>query len=233
MKRNIALVPAAGVGARFGAALPKQYVEIDGKTVLRHTVECLLDCAEIAYVAVVLMPDDRWCTLSESDRVGLLRVGGDTRAKSVANGLAALLESGMARETDNILVHDAARCCLPLSALERLLAEAGNCESGGILALPATDTVKRVNVEGEITATVPRSEVWLAQTPQLFQVALLARALAAADLNVVTDEASAVERLGIRPLAVRGDVRNIKLTQPQDEYRVRYFLQEKQNNHAV
>lgn len=230
MKRNIALVPAAGVGARFGAALPKQYVEIEGKTVLQHTVECLLDCADLDYVAVVLMPQDCWCTLPENERLGLLYVGGDTRAQSVANGLAALLDKGIARRHDNVLVHDAARCCLPLSALQRLLAEAGNHDAGGILALPATDTVKRVNAQGEIVDTVPRNEVWLAQTPQLFQAALLEKALSAADLNVVTDEASAVERLGVRPLVVQGDVRNIKLTQPQDEYRVRHYLREKQEN---
>lgn len=120
-------------------------------------------------------------------------------------------------------MHDAARCCLPSEALTRLIVQAGNLEQGGILAVPVADTLKRAD-GGNISATVERTGLWQAQTPQLFQAGLLHRALAAENLDGITDEASAVEKLGIRPLLVQGDVCNLKLTQPQDERLVRLLL---------
>ncbi len=142
------------------------------------------------------------------------------------NGVNALLHSGLAAADDNILVHDAARCCLPAEALSRLIDAAGNQAQGGILAVPVADTLKRADAHGRIETTVPRAGLWQAQTPQLFQTALLQRALAAEDLSAVTDEASAVEALGIQPLLVAGDSRNLKLTLPQDEHIVRLLLAE-------
>ncbi|ASK26493.1 2-C-methyl-D-erythritol 4-phosphate cytidylyltransferase [Neisseria chenwenguii] len=229
MSRNIALIPAAGVGSRFGAGKPKQYVEIGGKTVLCHTVEIFAQHAQIDFTAVIVSPDDGFfqtalnLDAADSAKIRVFKVGGETRAETVRNGINVLLEQGIAAESDNILVHDAARCCLPSEALTRLIAEAGNAAQGGILAVPVADTLKREDADGGIAETVSRSGLWQAQTPQLFQTALLRRALAAG-LDGITDEASAVERLGVKPLLVQGDTRNLKLTLPQDEFIVRLLL---------
>ena len=210
------LIPAAGSGSRFGGERPKQYALLAGKPVLQHTLDALAANARIGRIAVVLSPQDR-------DFDGLIRpgaqtmayrVGGASRAETVANGLNALLADGL-DENGVLLVHDAARCCLPQSALNRLLDAAGHPD-GAILAVPVADTLKRADNGGAVAATVCRDGLWQAQTPQLFQAALLRRALAAADLSQVTDEASAVEMLGRRPLLVEGDSRNLKLTRPAD-----------------
>lgn len=224
MSRNIALIPAAGVGARFGAGKPKQYVAINGKTVLQHTVDIFLNHPQIHHVAVVLSPQDCVFQTASNDKISLLHCGGETRAETVRNGVDALLENGTATADDNVLVHDAARCCLPPEALSRLIEQAGNAPAGGILAVPVADTLKRAGAANQIAATVSRSGLWQAQTPQLFQAALLQRALRAEDLSAVTDEASAVEAVGMQPLLVEGDSRNLKLTLPQDEYIVRLLL---------
>ena len=232
MSRYFALVPAAGVGSRFGAALPKQYVQIAGRTVLEHTLRRLLVEPQIVQVAVVLARDDAWfereVRLPENlaAKLRTLYCGGESRAESVFNGLSSLLKHGVARLDDKVLVHDAARCCLPAKALQRLLQEAGQHPVGGILALPVADTLKRGNGENHIAETVSRSGLWQAQTPQLFPAALLQQALAAANPAEITDEASAVERLGLQPLLVQGDSRNLKLTWPTDERIARLLLQD-------
>ncbi|HHL3632177.1 2-C-methyl-D-erythritol 4-phosphate cytidylyltransferase [Neisseria polysaccharea] len=224
-RKNIALIPAAGIGARFGADKPKQYVEIGGKTVLEYTVCIFQNHPSIDMTVVVVSPEDVLADGFQTAFAGVevWKIGGRSRAETVRNGVAKLLETGLAAETDNILVHDAARCCLPSEALTRLIEQAGNVEQGGILAIPVADTIKRA--EGrQISATVERTGLWQAQTPQLFRAGLLCRALAAENLEGITDEASAVEKLGISPLLVRGDARNLKLTQPQDAYIVRLLL---------
>ncbi|WP_118780413.1 2-C-methyl-D-erythritol 4-phosphate cytidylyltransferase [Neisseria lactamica] len=224
-RKNIALIPAAGIGARFGADKPKQYVEIGGKTVLEHTVCIFQNHPSIDMTVVVVSPEDVLADGFQTAFAGVevWKIGGRTRAETVRNGVEKLLETGLAAETDNILVHDAARCCLPSEALTRLIEQAGNVEQGGILAIPVADTLKRAE-GGRISATVERTSLWQAQTPQLFQAGLLHRALAAENSDGITDEASAVEKLGIRPLLVQGDARNLKLTQPQDAYIVRLLL---------
>lgn len=224
MKRNVALIPAAGVGARFGANKPKQYVEINGKSVLQHTVDIFEQHDEIDFIVVIVSPfDDVFQTASS--KVGVFRVGGETRAETVRNGVQVLLEQEVLQPTDNILVHDAARCCLPKDALTRLLHEAGEAYQGGILAIPVADTLKKMDgMNAVIDATISREGVWQAQTPQLFQAGLLQQALSAIDLSKVTDEASAIEQLGIKPLLVLGDTRNLKMTLPQDEIMVRLLL---------
>ncbi|STZ76241.1 2-C-methyl-D-erythritol 4-phosphate cytidylyltransferase [Bergeriella denitrificans] len=227
MSRRIALIPAAGVGARFGAGKPKQYVDIGGKSVLRHTVDIFTAHPQIDLVAVIVSPQDGYVhdALSGTPpKTAVFKVGGDTRAETVRNGINVLLQQGLADAEDCILVHDAARCCLPPEALSRLIDEAGSRPEGGILAVPVADTLKRAAAGGNIAETVARSGLWQAQTPQLFQTALLQRALAQADLSAVTDEASAVEMLGIAPKLVLGDTRNLKLTLPQDEIIVRLLL---------
>ena len=232
MSRYFALVPAAGVGSRFGATLPKQYVRIAGRTVLEHTLRRLLDEPQIVQVAVVLARDDAWfereVRLPENlaAKLQTLYCGGESRAESVFNGLNSLLKHGVMQPDGKVLVHDAARCCLPAEALQRLLQEAGQHSVGGILALPVADTLKRGDGENHIAETVSRSGLWQAQTPQLFPAELLQRALADANPAEITDEASAVERLGLQPLLVQGDSRNLKLTWPADERIARLLLQD-------
>ena len=224
-RRNIALIPAAGTGVRFGAGKPKQYVEINGKTVLQHTIGIFEKHPAVDLIAVVVSPEDRFFQTASQGKIRVFRAGGASRAETVRNGVAALLEQGLASGRDNILVHDAARCCLPQEALTRLIEGAGGSEDGGILAIPVADTLKRADGANHIGETVSRSGLWQAQTPQLFQTALLHRALSADDLGGITDEASAVEKLGVKPLLVQGDTRNLKLTLPQDEFIVRLLLQ--------
>lgn len=223
--RHIALIPAAGIGTRFGAGKPKQYVEINGKTVLQHTIDIFENHPAIDLIAVIVSPEDKTFQTTPSRKTRVFRVGGASRAETVRNGVSALLAQGLAAEQDNILVHDAARCCLPPEALTRLIEEAGGQEQGGILAVPVADTLKRADGKNHIGETVSRAGLWQAQTPQLFQTVLLHRALSAEDLSDITDEASAVEKLGVQPLLVQGDTRNLKLTLPQDEFIVRLLLQ--------
>ena len=226
--RQIALIPAAGVGLRFGAGKPKQYVEIAGKTVLQHTLDVFLNHAAIDAVAVVLSPDDAvFQTGINQDKLQVLRVGGETRAESVRNGIRSLLKQGLAQDDDNILVHDAARCCLSTQALERLIEQAGNRPEGGILAVPVADTLKREDSTHRVAATVPREGLWQAQTPQMFRNVMLKRALESA--RNVTDEASAIEAMGLRPRLVRGDPTNLKVTFPLDLHLAEWILQHRED----
>ena len=238
MSRYIALVPAAGVGSRFGAALPKQYVQIAGRTVLEHTLRRLLAEPQIVQVAVVLARDDAWfeqeVRLPENlaAKLRTLYCGGESRAESVFNGLNSLLRHGVIRPDDKVLVHDAARCCLPQSALNRLLdtldTDPHAQQHGALLAIPVADTLKRQAAPHLVHSaqTIPREGIWQAQTPQAFQAALLHRALSQSDLSQITDDASAVEQLGLQPALVTGDSRNIKLTRPDDAALAEYFLQQ-------
>lgn len=247
MNRRIALIPAAGAGERFGAGKPKQYVEIAGKTVLQHTLEIFLTHGGITHTAVVLSPEDALFgrtmpagfQTAYGAKFSVLRCGGASRAETVRNGLHHLIAQGTANADDWILVHDAARCCLPLSALNRLLDSAEQSPEGAILALPVADTLKR-GADGLASQTVSREHLWQAQTPQMFRAALLDEALSAAFplrrnpaeasfSDGITDEASAVERLGKRPRLITGDLRNLKLTLPQDEMLVRLLLEHPQN----
>lgn len=224
--RRIALIPAAGVGSRFGSELPKQYVPIWEKPVLQHTLDLFAANERIDHIAVIISPDDSYfdVLINLPKHGSVHRVGGSSRAQSVFNGVNELVDLGIAALSDSILVHDAARCCLPQDALNRLLDHTQHNYNGGILALPVADTLKQQNVHNHIARTVPRVGLWQAQTPQLFQAALLQRALANCDLNHITDEASAVEQLGIAPMLVEGDSRNIKLTRADDASLVAFLL---------
>lgn len=216
----IALIPAAGVGARMAAGSPKQYLTIGGKPMLRHTVDAFLSSALIQHTYVVVSQDDPFIAdvlpdsaLPGASRVTVLRCGGATRMESIRNGLRALRE--VLNDADRILVHDAARPGLDAALIERLIVETGDHPAGGLLALPVVDTVKRS--KGGALETVPRANLWLAQTPQMFDYALLCRALdAALDPAAITDDASAVEALGLAPRLVEGHPRNLKVTLPAD-----------------
>ncbi|AAQ58933.1 4-diphosphocytidyl-2C-methyl-D-erythritol synthase [Chromobacterium violaceum ATCC 12472] len=210
----IALVPAAGSGSRFGAPSPKQYLQLNGKPLMWHTLATVAAVPDVDEVAVVISPQDEWFDDFAWDlpKLSVHRVGGASRAQSVASGLAALA----CADDDWVLVHDAARCCLSVAAVERLIAALSGHAVGGLLALPVPDTVKRADIDGHVAATVPRNGLWLAQTPQMFRAGLLARALSSAAAEDITDEASAVERLGVKPLLVEGDAQNFKITYPRD-----------------
>jgi 2-C-methyl-D-erythritol 4-phosphate cytidylyltransferase len=213
-----ALIPAAGSGSRLGAALPKQYLEIAGRPLLHHAMRALAQHPRIEQVFVVLAQgDDRFKHYDWREfgaRIKPLYCGGDTRAASVFNGLLATRDFIAA--SDWVLVHDAARPCLGREELDRLFGELDADDTGGLLAVPVTDTLKRANRESRVAATEPRDNLWLAQTPQMFRYRLLIEALRAADPAVVTDEARAIEGLGLKPRLVMGDTRNIKVTYPED-----------------
>jgi 2-C-methyl-D-erythritol 4-phosphate cytidylyltransferase len=218
MTRHFALVPAAGIGTRFAGSMPKQYLLVAGRSLLWHAVAGLAAHPAVYRVVVVLHPDDRlfaaqpWGQLS--DRISALRCGGASRAESVRNGLAALGEDLDA--DDWVLVHDAARPCLSSDLLQRLIETVDSDAVGGLLAVPVADTLKRCDADRRVVRTEPREGLWRAQTPQMFRYGLLTRALAGADLTAVTDEASAVEALGLSPRLVLGSERNVKVTYPED-----------------
>jgi len=215
--RYVALIPAAGVGARMAADGPKQYLAVGGKPMLRHTLDAFLSSELISHTYVVVSPDDGQIdalieTLIAPQGVTVLRCGGATRMDSVQNALAALAD--VLHATDWVLVHDAARPGLNADLIRKLITTIGDDTVGGLLALPVVDTVKR---SGAGVSTVARDGLWLAQTPQMFRYRLLRDALAAAtDASVITDDASAVEALGYSPRLVEGHPRNLKVTLPAD-----------------
>lgn len=220
--RYVALIPAAGVGARMAAGSPKQYLTIGAKPMLRHTVDAFLSSPLIAHTYVVVSADDPFIDAvlpdakEEGGRVTVLRHGGATRMESIRNGLHTL--GDVLGPDDRVLVHDAARPGLNAALIERLIVETGGHAAGGLLALPVVDTVKRHN-EGMVDSvvTIPRDGLWLAQTPQMFPYELLCRALdTATDPTAITDDASAVEALGLTPRLVEGHPRNLKVTLPSD-----------------
>jgi len=209
----VALIPAAGVGARMAAAGPKQYMAVGGKPMLRHTIDAFLSSELIDHVYVVVSPDDGQIdAVVPGDGVTVLRCGGASRMESVQNALRQLGE--VLGEQDWVLVHDAARPGLNAALIEKLITTIGGDAVGGLLALPVVDTVKRA---GSAVSTVSRDGLWLAQTPQMFRYRLLCNALAAAtDASVITDDASAVEAMGLSPKLVEGHPRNLKVTLPAD-----------------
>ena len=216
--RCLALVPCAGVGTRAGQGGPKQYSHLGGRSVVAHTLAALADCPGLHATLVVLAPDDtefeQHAPAFRGERAWVARCGGATRAASVEAGLTALRERGAA-DDDWVLVHDAARCLLRPAWVQRLVDACRDDAVGGLLALPLADTLKAADAEGRVEATLPRDGKWLAQTPQMFRLGLLQRALREAGPGV-TDEASAVEALGLRPRLVPGELENLKVTWPGD-----------------
>jgi 2-C-methyl-D-erythritol 4-phosphate cytidylyltransferase len=204
----------------MAASSPKQYLSINGKPMLRHTLDAFLASELIAHTYVVVSAGDGYIdgVLPEAGAdaaaaVTVLRCGGATRMESILNGLRAIRDA--VGDDDLVLVHDAARPGLTPSLIARLITEAGANPAGGLLALPVVDTVK--STTSGVTATIPRDGMWLAQTPQMFRYALLEHALAsAADPKAITDDASAVELLGLSPQLVEGHPRNLKVTLPSD-----------------
>lgn len=214
--RCFALLPCAGSGSRAGTAQPKQYQRVAGQPLVRHTLAAFVAVARIARVLVVVAPGDGQM---DDVRAPVERApcGGGTRAESVFNGLGYLLATG-ARPGDWVLVHDAARCLVTPAQIEALIDACLPDAVGGLLALPLADTLKRA-ADGRAVGTLARADKWLAQTPQMFRLGALHAALAAhagSGFAGITDEASAIEATGQRPLLVRGSAQNFKVTYPED-----------------
>lgn len=215
-----ALVPCAGSGSRAGTAGPKQYEALAGQPLVRHTLAALQAVARLQRILVVVSPGD--AALADlRDPFAVADCGGATRAESVGNGLAQLRRLG-ATDHDWVLVHDAARCLVTAEGVNGLidacLADASPQAVGGLLAHRLVDTLKAASTDGAVVRsqrTLDRADKWLAQTPQMFRLGLLERALREAGPQV-TDEASAIEALGLAPLLVEGGAQNFKVTYPDD-----------------
>lgn len=215
-----AIVPAAGVGQRMGANKPKQYIEINNKPILLHSLETLLSNSEIAGVQLCIGAKDAyWQALGfEHNKLLAVTNGGANRADSVLAGIEAL--STHAKADDWVLVHDAARPFLSADLLQSLINELRDHPVGGILAIRMADTIKQCDESGNIVNTIPRSNVWCAQTPQMFRYGLLRDSLSAALANniEISDESSAIEQAGYTPKVILGDSKNVKVTYPGDEF---------------
>ncbi len=215
MPRCWALIPCAGTGSRAGVAGPKQYQIIAGKPMVMHTLAAFAEVARIDQTLVVVSPDDRFFQTPQALNASFViaSCGGSTRAGSVFNGLNALLDEGAVAH-DWVLVHDAARCLITPAQINQLLDACLNDEVGGLLALPLPDTLKAARAD-RVTATLPRADKWLAQTPQMFRIGSLLDALELAG-DTVTDESSAIEAMGLAPRLVPGSAQNFKVTYPPD-----------------
>ena len=212
-----ALVPCAGAGSRIGSFTPKQYLPLDGRALVAHTLDALGAVRRIASTLVVLAPDDdafeRHVPLAAGSRVAVARCGGATRAASVLNGLERLAEGG-AEPEDWILVHDAARCLVRPAWIDALIDACLDDAVGGLLAWPVADTLKTER-DGRVAATLDRRATWQAQTPQMFRLGALRSALQRTDASV-TDEAGAMEAAGHAPRLVPGALENFKVTHAAD-----------------
>lgn len=221
-----AIVPAAGIGRRMGGDIPKQYLPLNGRPVIEHTLERLLGHPSIRQVLVALSPDDQWWPetvfANHPEVVGV--EGGAERCDSVLNALRCLSE--FAVDDDWVLLHDAARPCLRAGDIDRLIEQLTDHPVGGILGMPVRDTMKRADESAHITETVCREGLWHAFTPQMFRIGPLRTALsdALAQGKRVTDEASAMELAGYSPMLVEGHPDNIKITRPEDLALAGFYL---------
>ncbi|EJL89874.1 2-C-methyl-D-erythritol 4-phosphate cytidylyltransferase [Herbaspirillum sp. CF444] len=229
--RHFALIPAAGVGARLGGAIPKQYMPLAGKPMLQYALDTFAGNASVAHTFVVVSAADGYiddflaAQPQLAGKLTVVRHGGETRQESVRNGLLAI--RAQVGDDDWILVHDAARPGLNDALLDKLIAALHDDDVGGLLALPIVDTLKRGKAS-RVQETVPRNDLWAAQTPQMFRYALLQRALDEAQeqgrVGDITDDASAVEMLGLQPKLVEGSPRNVKVTLAHDVALAELFL---------
>jgi 2-C-methyl-D-erythritol 4-phosphate cytidylyltransferase len=219
-----AVIPAAGTGRRMGdGAAPKQYARLLDRYVLEWSMDALLKRSECRGLVVALAADDeQFATLPASrDKRVVRTTGGPQRSDSVLAGLKALADK--VSPEDWVLVHDAARPCLSNDEIDRLLTELANDPIGGLLAIPVADTLKRCDADGRVVETVERTHLWRALTPQMFRYGTLVTALTQA--RDVTDEASAIERMGLKPRVVMGSSDNVKITYPEDLERAARILE--------
>jgi 2-C-methyl-D-erythritol 4-phosphate cytidylyltransferase len=211
--RYFALVPCAGNGSRAGTAGPKQYERVAGQPMIWHTLSAFAGVKRIARTLVVVAPTDGFFERNPTTSALVVPCGGATRAQSVANGLRELRRAG-AVDNDWVLVHDAARCLITPELVNRLIDRCSTDEVGGLLAHPLPDTLK-IGENGRVASTVTRKDKWQAQTPQMFRLGMLRQALEAAGGDV-TDESSAIEMMGLKPLLVEAGAQNFKVTYPED-----------------
>lgn len=208
------IIPAAGVGTRMANVLPKQYLPLAGKPIISHIIQTFFNNPRIASIHLALSPDDgfwRSLSLNPESRLHIHYTGGESRSETVLNTLNAIDIDG----DDWILVHDAARPGLRDEMLNRLLDTLADDEVGGLLAMPVADTIKKSNEINVVEKTVSRQNLWQAQTPQMFRYTTLKNALTEYE-GLPTDEAEAVESLGLSPKLVHGELRNLKVTYPED-----------------
>lgn len=229
MRNFWAVIPAAGVGKRMLAGRPKQYLLLNRRTIIEHTLEKFLTHKSIAGVVVVVSRDDEyWPELKiEHPRLTVAH-GGAERCHSVLNGLLAL--ETLAADDDWVLVHDAARPCVRREDIDALIEQLKNHPVGGLLGLPVADTLKLCDKQGVVQRTVSRELLWRALTPQMFRLRALTEAISQAleQRQLVTDEASAIELTGRQPQMVEGHPDNIKITVPQDLALAEMFLRQQQ-----
>ncbi len=215
--RFFAVIPCAGFGSRAGTATPKQYESIVGLPMVVHTLKAFASVQRMAKGVLVLAPDDVHMegvlAAHPQSLFATSRTGGVTRAESVLAGLRELVKQG-AHDTDWVLVHDAARCLVTPEQINALIDACQDDAVGGLLAHKLADTLK-TEANGRVAQTVDRADKWLAQTPQMFRIGVLLKALDQAGA-AVTDEASAIEAMGLSPLLVSGNAQNFKVTYPED-----------------
>jgi 2-C-methyl-D-erythritol 4-phosphate cytidylyltransferase len=211
--RYFALIPCAGHGSRAGTAGPKQYERVAGQPMIWHTLSAFAGVKRIARTLVVVAPGDGFFERNPTTSALVVPCGGPTRAASVTNGLRELRRAG-AVDGDWVLVHDAARCLITPQLVDRLIDTCSGDEVGGLLAHPLADTLK-IGENGRVAATINRGDKWQAQTPQMFRLGMLRQALEAAG-DKVTDESSAIEAMGLKPLLVEAGAQNFKVTYPED-----------------
>ncbi|MDF1644429.1 MAG: 2-C-methyl-D-erythritol 4-phosphate cytidylyltransferase [Pseudomonadales bacterium] len=229
----LAVVPAAGIGRRMGTQMPKQYLPLYGRTVIEHAIQPLCDNTDIQQVVVSIGDGDTYwrdLSLATHPKISMV-VGGIERCHSVLNALNSL-QKQVAPAT-LVMVHDAARPCLSATDLDHLIATARQQNSGAILGSKIRDTIKRVTHGSAVIAdTIDRSDLWKAQTPQMFPIGLLTAAMQESiDQNrLVTDEASAMELAGFSPVMVEGSEKNIKITRPEDLELAEYYLGQANDN---
>ena len=230
----VVLLPAAGIGARMGSNVPKQYLDCAGKPLICHSLELFQEITWVSKIVVTLAANDTWWPELCADKYSKCYIapGGDSRAESVRNGLKAIADDAGNQETW-VLVHDAARPCLTetdvLKLKAAILAQQNRHDYGVILADKIHDTVKKVDSEGRITSTEDRQYLWRAQTPQVFELQALLNALESATLENITDEASAMEQSGVQPQVIQGNMTNIKVTTAMDLTLAELYLSQREN----
>ena len=213
-----AIVPAAGIGRRMRAKVPKQYLNLNGRPIIETSLARISSLTYVRQIVVMLNPEDTvWPTLGlEQNPKIVCQYGGENRYQTVLNGLRYL--SSQAHDDDWVLVHDAARPCVRRSDIDTLFEQIADHPVGGLLGAPVDNTLKRIDGQQEVSGTVDRVDVWNAFTPQVFRFRLLLDALDTVEKGqkTVTDESTAVEALGYRPKMVPGNRDNIKITHPND-----------------
>ena len=213
-----AIIPASGIGQRMQAELPKQYLKLSDKTIIEHSLDSLLSHGSITGAVVILSSDDRhWAKLNyQSSKPVIFAEGGKQRHHSVYNGLEKL--SAHLEQDCFVLVHDAVRPLVSHHDISRLIEAMNQHKDGALLAAPVADTLKQENDEGNVDQTISRNRLWRAFTPQIFRASFLLKALQYVRENRydITDDASAIEAIGLKPKLVLGSVENIKITLPED-----------------